>query len=135
MELTGTVVKTENNIASVMIVRASSCGGDCGKCKACPGESIVIDAYNKIDAPEKSIVKLEIEENVPLSIAFAIYILPIIMTFASGLVLYSFFNLAGGIIGAVLALVCWFLIIRVLNRKNSQSNRFKGEIVDIIHIN
>lgn len=133
MELFGTVIKNnDNGFASVAIKRATSCGENCASCKACPGENIIIEAYNKINAYEAAKVKIELEENAPLGLAFLVYILPIIMAFTGGIIFYNLFGIIGGIIGAAGFILIWLALLLYTNKKAAQNKRYKGVITEII---
>ena len=132
MDTIGRVVKTENNHATVALVRLSSCGSSCASCGLCKQEELYIDAKNNIGAEVGSVVEISFEDKIPLGLAFMIYILPIILAFAVYFLFDYIFGLIGGIIGVVLAIAIWIFIIMKVNKKVSGENKYNGVIERII---
>lgn len=113
MDKIGTVIKVENTMAVVKVMRASACGENCAMCKGCTQTNQTVKANNEIGAAIGDKVRLELSDQKVLLAAFFVYIMPLVM-FIIG---YSIATWLGAIIGFVLP----FVILKLLDKKSAKS--------------
>jgi len=109
LEKMGTVVKTYDNKATVLIVRATACGENCGSCGGCKQTRQTVIANNEIGAKTGDRVKLEHSDKNVLLAAFFVYIVPIFL-FIAGLAAFNIY------VGAA-AFAAVFAVLRLLDKR------------------
>lgn len=114
MEIIGTIVAQEGTVAQVIILRSSACGHDCETCGACAGKEHILLADNRIGLPIGSRVRVRVTDEAPLGIAFAVYILPILLCGVLCLLFSSWLGLISGVL-------VWGILLYYINRKKGRS--------------
>ena len=90
MEIIGTVVSIKENIATVKVKRASSCGENCANCASvCETTQVMSDAYNIAGAKIGDTVKIESKSTDVLRAVVALYMLPVLVAILSAIVAYG----------------------------------------------
>ena len=125
----GIVRKTENNIAYVFIKRSSMCGDNCAHCNMCDGKETLIPVKNAKDAKVGDSVMLRINPEAGIRASFLVYGVPVFI-FALGIIVLYFLKLLTdlNLVFLFLAVILWYVIIFVLQKKNKLSF-FEAEII------
>ena len=118
MEIIGTIVGREGNVAQVMILRTSACGHDCETCGACAGKEHILLATDEVGYPIGTKVVVEVADGAPLGLAFVVYILPLLL--CGGFCLASFLLWQTGWWGLIPAVTVWAILLYYMNRKKSR---------------
>lgn len=130
----GIVIYVHNDIAQVLIKRASACGDSCKTCSGgCETTTKQIEAYNSIKAKKGDTVLLELKDSYVLFAAFLIYIVPLIMLFvgyAIGMIIFTN-GFAAGVMG-VISLILAFIILKRLDRVFQRTKKFQPIITKVI---
>ncbi len=115
----GTVVSTNNSMATVRVRKSSACGHDCGECNLCSNPEITIDILNPIGAKCGDTVIIGTPSHNVLKWAFVLYILPILGAMICIGVL-SAFDISFWIsVGAVVLWTClWFVYARRYSKRS-----------------
>lgn len=82
MQIEGTVRKTDEKVAYIVIKRESACGENCANCGGCKKMN-EITADNTLGAKPGDTVVVEMSDSRVLSAAFMVYMLPLIIFFAA----------------------------------------------------
>ena len=131
MIVTGTVKKTDKNIAETEITRSSACGDSCATCGLCPGRSMVVKADNSIGAAEGASVLLSMSDKKVLGAAFLVYVIPVIMLIIGYAIGKAAFKTEPGAIAVGFALMALsFAAIIIIDRRVRQ--HYTPKIVKII---
>ena len=90
MEQIGTVMKTEENKAYVVVNRVSACGENCAHCKGgCTPTSVLANAQNLVGANVGDTVKLESDTKRVIFAAFILYMLPVLVAIFTAIFISS----------------------------------------------
>ena len=75
----------DDGTAKVMLVRQSSCSGDCHKCSGCGAvqQSMLLDAQNPIGAKPGDVVRIESKSGPVLRGAAVLYLVPLALFIAA----------------------------------------------------
>ncbi|WP_162523455.1 SoxR reducing system RseC family protein [Calorimonas adulescens] len=133
------VVKTNGNIAKIVVVRSEMCGS----CHACPvsrGEDFFLDVYNEAGAKEGDEVEVEMENNGFLSASLILYGIPLVAFFVGIFVGYFIspylgFDKPNEIIGAVFGFtftIISYVVIRFFEPRFKEGSRFKPIIKHVV---
>ena len=92
----------DNGTATVLLVRESACSGDCHKCSGCGAakETILIDAYNGVNARVGDLVVVKSETGPVMKAVGVFYALPLVLFFLGYYLGHTLWNagaLAGGL--------------------------------------
>ena len=126
MEIIGTIVAREGNVAQVMILRTSACGHDCETCGACAGKEHILLAADEAGYPIGTKVAVEVADRAPLELAFVVYILPLLL--CGGFCLASFLLWQTGWWGLIPGVTVWMVLLYYMNRKKKQ-NGVDGRVI------
>ena len=133
MILTGKIIDITDGHARVSVKRQSACGDSCEKCGGCSAmEKLYIDALNEIEAPIGADVEISFEENVPLGLAFLVYILPFVLCFIGYVIGITLLGNYGGIPGAILGIAIWIFFLIKGNKETQKKQKYKGVIQKIL---
>lgn len=128
----GTIIALDDENALIEVKRSTSCGEKCGSCASnCKNKTMVIGVKNTLNAKIGEKVEVESESKRILSIAFLIYIFPIIMfilgVYLSNLIMgymgkgiNELVSIAVGIVFVVVIL----LMIRSYDKHNSNPEKY-----------
>lgn len=119
MEIIGTIVGREGNVAQVMILRTSACGHDCETCGACAGKEHILLAADEVGYPIGTKVAVEVADEAPLGLAFVVYILPLLL--CGGFCVASFLLGQSGWWGLIPGVTIWAVLLYYMNRKKKRS--------------
>jgi sigma-E factor negative regulatory protein RseC len=112
--------------ASVEVVRAGMCGGDCGHCAdGCAKRTLTVTADNPIGAKAGDRVFVESDSGKVLGAAVLVYLVPLLLFFggySAGAALKLPAAAFGGA-GFVLGVLCAVLADRRIRRKKQESCR------------
>lgn len=115
MEIVGTVVSLQENIATVSVRRVSACGENCAHCKgACESTATVAEAENTAGAEVGDMVKIESDSGAVIKAAVVLYIVPVLVTIVAAVALYS--AGIGGVLSGVASAVAFFASFFVIKR-------------------
>ncbi len=123
MTSTGRVVSVNNNIATVQVVKTSACGHNCSECAVCNAPVIQTEAVNNIGAKPGDRVVIETKSSGILKLAFILYMLPVLVVIAIGII--SVITHLKNVIIAIICLtafIIWCIVLRLLNIKSTQNN-------------
>ncbi len=107
------IVALDGDKATLVVERSSSCGechGDCLSCVA--GKKVTFTAKNSIHADIGDSVKVESSSKHILTIAFMVYILPIVLSVVFGALVYS--TGANVAFAVTVGVVLWVIMFGVL---------------------
>lgn len=122
--MNGRVVKTENGIAKVRVVRDTACGDSCASCNLCSNRERIIVAKNPIDAKVGDFVVVSEASAKILFYAFCVYIIPMILiTF--GYMMYE-------ILGIIAAIVVSITMMKFLDNKKRKD--YNSSIIRILEV-
>lgn len=90
MEVVGTVISVDKNLAVISVKRTSACGENCANCKSvCQGTEVQTTAENKIGAHAGDVVKVESDTKDVLRAAVILYILPVLAAIIVAVISYA----------------------------------------------
>ena len=125
----GTVVKQNGKNATVRIEKKSACSGECSTCGLCSNPVYDAVAKNEAGAKVGDRVKLYMPTGKVFATAFLVYMLPLLCVFA---IMGACWALKAPtpvtVILCITALVVWFALIRIYNKKSN----LESTIIDII---
>ena len=109
--------------AEVLLVRESSCSGDCHKCSGCGAakETMIFTAKNAVNASQGDLVKVESATGPVMKAAMVLYVIPLVLFFLGyylGTLPGSFGGL-GGCLGFVLGIVLVVVYDRRVVKKSN----------------
>lgn len=145
LEEEGRVVRLEDGYAIIQTERGSSCDGCSAKssCHAMSdsgGKLMEMRAINSVGAKVGDRVKVAIDSIVFLKSSFLVYVLPLIVMIAGGILGDSYArknmpasdpDLIAGAVGIV-CLVLSFLLIRLWNRSLEKKKEYQPQVIRII---
>lgn len=132
MEQRGVVIKLENEYAYVKIRRQSACGSNCASCAGCDTTEQVTKVKNDLKAKVSEQVIIELNTKSLLKAAFLLYIFPLILGFAMGIILFSFSaNNALSIISGIIVFIITYYLIYYFNKKFPVNEQYLGHIKGI----
>ena len=134
MNKTGKVIQTENEYAVVSVPRETACGENCKGCMGCEISNIEVKVLNEPKADIGDFVLILFSDDVPLLLAFYVFLLPIIAVFGGYFVGKALFGVAFGITISVLCSGGWAYLLYYKNKKHSRKLP-DGKIVEIISKN
>ena len=116
--------------AEVLLVRESACSGDCHKCSGCGAakETILIDAYNGINARTGDLVVVKSETGPVMKAVGVFYALPLVLFFLGyylGATLWNRGALAGSL-GFVLAICLAVVYDRKVAKQDKSTYTITG---------
>ncbi len=114
MESIGTVVKTKENEAVVLVSRASACGENCAHCKGgCTPTKAYAKAENTVLAEVGDTVKIETETSKVIKAAVILYFIPLILSIISACIAYASGAETGIVVlSSVLVFIVPFFVIK-----------------------
>jgi len=124
MEINGKVIKTENGIATVRIVRDTACGDSCASCNLCSNRERTIDVKNPIDAKVGDFVVVSEASSKILFYAFCVYIIPMVLV-TFGYMMYEIW-------GIIAAIVVSITIMKFLDNKKRKD--YNSCIIRILEV-
>lgn len=90
MEIVGTVVSVNGNMATVAVRRMSSCGENCANCSGvCETTTTKSTAQNTVGAKVGDTVKIESNSTDVLRAAFALYVVPVLVAIVMAVITYG----------------------------------------------
>ena len=112
----------DDGTAQVIHVRQSACSGDCHQCTGCGAakETILLTAYNPIDAKPGQIVTVRSESGPVLLAALVLYVMPLILFFAGYLVFGI--TLSKGALGGLGAFALGIVLATIYDRRVARKN-------------
>lgn len=119
---TGYVIKADTNTAMIRVHRESSCGGNCGHCKGCGTNEIIINVSNDINAIEGETVKLIMQDRKFISrtvLGYGILVLAMILGGVLGYIISKNDIISAGLSFGFLAIV---LVLYRLIFKNKKAD-------------
>ncbi len=138
MQQIGTVLETENGIATVEVMRMSACEGCHKSAEGCAACAVVggkkkhtLYAKNSVDAKKGDKVELSAPTGRVLFYAFAVFVLPIISALAFYFVSAIFFEGGYPFLFAFFGIAIVFVILALLNRKAEK--HVDTEIVRVVN--
>lgn len=138
MRKSGIVVKTENGIASVMMLRASGCGGNCKSCSSCDQQEHFVELINSVDAKVGDKVEVAANSGRVLRLTLLLYVVPLLFFLAGTVAGYVFFQgrfesfeLYSFLTGVV-AFFASVLVLRFFDRRFGNRNSTQMEITRVI---
>ena len=138
----GIVRKTDKNMVTVEIARASSCGENCAACKmGCSGTGHFVRLENTLNARVGDMVRIQAGGGNVVGSAAFVYLLPIVMMVAGmvyGSRLMQMFypgidTDAMGLVFGLTALVLFYFLLRALDDRLALTGRKKPVIVNILN--
>ena len=125
MRNTGIVIeKTEDNV-KLRFIRESACGGNCASCGGCSSKPIEVTVKNTLDARVGDKVEVESDTKKILTLAFILYILPLIVLISVYSIAIMFFEEKTSLIICIIAFFISFTGIK------AYGNKFKNEAIMI----
>ncbi len=90
MDIVGTVISVDKNMATVAVKRVSACGENCANCRgACETTTAVSVAENRAGAVVGDTVKIESDSASVIRAAVVLYILPVLAAILAAVVCYG----------------------------------------------
>ena len=120
----------DDGTALVLLVRESTCSGDCHKCSGCGAaqEAIIFEARNPIGAKTGDFVTVKSETGPVLKAAVVLYMLPLVLFFG-GYALGAALGISGGLCGC-LAFVLSVALIVLYDRRMAKKDNTIYTITD-----
>jgi len=140
MQEMGTVVEVRDALAIVEVERSPACER-CGVCYQMGGKNkMVAQARNNAGAKVGDKVNLEIESKIFLSVAFVLYIIPVvflIIGYFIGSTLVTFlqkpaYSQEVGIFSGFIFLGFSYLVIRMIDRRAALSKQIQPVVIEIV---
>ena len=133
MTQTAKVIKTDDNFATVKVLRSSACAETCGHCGLC-GTAQQVEAVvkNTLSAQIGDTVEIETEDRLMLSIAFVVFILPTLFPLSVYAVARTLLQTVYAVWLTALSLVVAFFTIFLLNKYVNKKYRVFSKIKRII---
>ena len=138
MRKSGVVIKTEEGRASVMLLRASGCGGNCKSCASCEQQEHFVELENSVGAKVGDLVEVIANSGSVLRLTLLMYIVPLIF-FLAGTIggylyfgertdNYELFSFFSGVVAFFLSIV----VLRLIDRRFQDRNTTEMEISRVI---
>jgi sigma-E factor negative regulatory protein RseC len=128
----GTIISIENEFATVKIHRGEECES-CHLCDSFGSNEMKLVALNEAEAGIGDIVDIKVEPGKVIKHSFLIFILPIIAMIFGYWIGVTLVPEPGGeksgIVGAFIALLLVFMIIRLYNRHYSRNEKCAAKII------
>lgn len=140
MQEVGTVVEVRDDLAIVEVERSPACER-CGVCHHMLGTNkMVAEARNDAQAKVGEKVNLEIESKIFLTMAFVLYIVPVvflIIGYFIGSTLVAFlqkptYSQEVGILSGFIFLGFSYLIIRMIDRRAALSKQLRPVVTEVV---
>lgn len=138
MRKSGIVVKTDEGIASIMILRASGCGGNCKSCSSCEQQEHFIELRNSVDAKVGDLVEVVANPGRVLRLTMLLYVVPLLffligtiggyIYFRDRLDSYELFSFLSG----VAAFFVSVFALRIIDRRFGDRNATQMEIDRVV---
>ena len=91
MEIIGTVIKTDGEIATVLVKRVSACGENCANCGGvCEATKTTAIVKNSAEAGVGDVVKIESESSGVIRAAVVLYMVPVLVTILVAALTFGF---------------------------------------------
>ena len=119
MDIVGTVISVNENMATVSVKRVSACGENCANCKgACEVTTAVSVAENRAGAAVGDTVKIESDSESVIRAAVVLYIVPVLVAIVAAVVCYGMELSDLWAIGvSVLVFFVSFFVIKIFEKK------------------
>jgi sigma-E factor negative regulatory protein RseC len=119
MEIIGTVVAVDGNMAEVVVRRVSACGENCANCKgSCETTTAKTVAENLAGAGVGDLVKIESESSAVIRAALILYMIPIAVTILLAALFYGLdFDNLYVILFSVIGFFASFFAIKCFDKK------------------
>ncbi len=118
MEQIGTVLKTDGQKATVLVMRTSACGENCAHCKGgCTPSKMTALAENHINAKTGDVVKIEADTKEVIKAEVILYFVPILCAIAGAVVASGFFKDSIVILASAVCFFVPFFIIKRFDKK------------------
>lgn len=138
----GEVIKVKDNMAEIRVKKHTSCKncGCCGMLTEMEGREVILEVENPIGATVGQIVRVTAEAQRVILASLLVYVLPVIvLVVAMYFTQQAAFNMGygesaeiAGIIGGLGAMVLVFGVIRLLDKKISDTREFKPVITEVV---
>jgi len=134
MTLKGQVTALCDGLADVEHLRYSACGKSCGRCGGCESRPSSLTAANPVNAKVGDTVEVAMPEESVLTLALAVYALPLALMAVFGLAAHALFrHTAAAVIGALTGACLWIFILTRINARVALSGKYRGEITAILN--
>ena len=115
MEVVGTVISVDKNLATISVRRTSACGENCANCKSvCQGTTVQSSAENTVGARVGDVVKVESSTKDVLRAAVVLYIVPVLVAIIVAIISYG--NNANDIFMILASVISFFASFVFLKR-------------------
>lgn len=138
----GEVIKVEDNMAEIRVKKHSSCKncGCCGLLTEMEGQEVTLEVENPIGARVGQIVRVTAEAQRVILASLVVYVVPVIaLVIAMYITQQVVINMGygesaeiAGIGGGLGAMLLVFGIIRLLDKKISDTREFKPVITEVV---
>ncbi len=141
MEQIGFVVNTREDMAKVIVGRASACGENCASCgSSCNMQEVSLEIKNTLGAKPGDYVELKAQTSQILKSAVIVYLFPLlamILGIISGIKIfksagYSNYETYGFVVGLVF-LGLSYIILKAVDKKVKKNNKVIIEMTRIIN--
>ena len=130
MQATGTVRKTEGEIAFVVVKRQSACGENCANCGGCQNKENELLVKDTIGVKPGDVVVVEMADKKILKAAFVFYILPLVIFILAYAGCYTFgFSEPVCIVAGVLVCVLFYTVLVMLDKRNA--DKYMHRIINV----
>lgn len=133
MEIVGTVISVDKNLATISVRRTSACGENCANCKSvCQGTEVQTTAENKAGARAGDVVKVESNSKDVLRAAVILYILPVLAAIVAAVISYA--NEMSDIFVVLLSAISFFASFIFLKcfEKNLTPKSYITKIIKVV---
>lgn len=133
MEIVGTVISVDKNLAVISVKRTSACGENCANCKSvCQATTVQATAENKAGARVGDIVKVESSTKDVLRAAVVLYILPVLVAIIAAVISYAY--KLGDIIAILISVISFFVsfIFTKCFEKNLTPKSYITKIIKVV---
>lgn len=120
---TGIVTEVTEKNVKARVKRTTACGENCGSCGgACTATYIDVLALNKACAKTGDRVEIEIANKKVLSVAFLVYIMPLICLIIGDIIgNYLFSNELLSILSGIVFMAVSFFLVKIVDRKSADN--------------
>lgn len=132
MQETGTIISTDGNKAVIQLDRGDKCDG-CNVCHAFGENKMQLEATNSIGAKVGDCVNVVVEPKQVVKSSMLIFMFPLFMMLLGYFVAVRFvppFTEGVGIVGAFVALVLAFVVIKMTDKHRDTDDMNAAMIVD-----
>ena len=131
----GVVISRTNDRVFVQFMQSDACKS-CKLCETMGGGFKSIEAYDPLNVKVGDQVQVEVLAKHVVSSSFLVFIVPLIFLIAgyyAGIMLFANHSEGAGILGALVALVLSFFLVRAIDRAVGHDSKMQARVTHVIN--